>query len=100
MLKYGSNLGTYSNIGTAILGVYNMYSGYNKDGGFGYNFQLAGVQTVGGFGGALAFGKIGAITGAYFGPWGSLILGAGGAIYGGIQGTNSSTNLFNYFNNK
>ncbi len=98
---YGSILGKYSALGTGILGAYNIGTGFYKDGySFGYNTQLATAQTVGGIAGAYAFGKLGALGGAYFGPWGSLIGGIGGAAYGGIQGTSTSTDIFNFFKSK
>ena len=100
MKAYGSILGKYSILGTGVLGAYNIGKGIYKDGGYGYNAQLATAQTAGGFVGALALGKLGALGGAYLGPWGSLIGGIGGAVYGGFKGASVSTDVFNSFKNK
>ena len=97
---YGSTLGRYSTIGTMGLGVYNMYSGFQMDGGMGYNFQLATTQTIGGWAGAFALGKAGAYLGSYFGPWGTLGGGILGGVIGGFGGTSLSTDMFNHYRKK
>ncbi|MEZ4912399.1 MAG: hypothetical protein R2774_16235 [Saprospiraceae bacterium] len=97
MSRYGRVLGKYSNIGTGLLGIYNIGTGMVMDGGYGYNAQLATAQTAGGWLGAYYGGKLGAL-GLYFGPLGSIVGGVGGAVIGGFAGTSICSNIYKYFN--
>jgi hypothetical protein len=80
--------------GRVVLGASVAYGAYNVYAApSGQRSQVA-VREVGGLGGALAGGFIGAEVGLVGGPWTSAMFGVAGAIGGGIYGEGAVEQLF------
>lgn len=79
-------LGRIGNVGTVIIGGYDIYDNYQEEGSFGEKTQEATINAVGGFAGAYAGAEIGASVGGFIGGFFGGVGAVPGAIIGGIIG--------------
>ena len=97
MGRYARNAKYGGIIVTVGFGGYDIWQGYNQDGGqFAPNTQAAAARTVGGALGAIGGGKIGGYFGFLIcGPPCALAGGIIGAAYGGYQGSKQAEKFVN-----
>ncbi|MEG4811660.1 LysM peptidoglycan-binding domain-containing protein [Microcoleus sp. F8-D3] len=70
-----------------VTDVIDLKNAYDRDGGFGQNFQETAGSVAGGWGGAAAGAAGGAAIGSLAGPVGTVVGGIAGGIIGGIGGS-------------
>jgi RHS repeat-associated protein len=103
--KFAGNLAL---VGSAGIGIYQTYGGYQMDGNqFGYNAQRAVASSAGGIVGGMAGGWAGAQAGAAMGVWFEGVGAIPGAIfgfiagyYGGQVGSAAGEGAVDYYHNK
>jgi hypothetical protein len=97
MGRYARNAKVAGGVVTLAFGAYDIYEGYNQDGGqFGQNTQAAMARTGGAAAGAWVGGKVGGLVGmAICGPPCALAGGIIGAAVGGYQGSKQAEKIVN-----
>jgi hypothetical protein len=89
----GKNLGRASNALEIGIGIYEWQTGQKS-------FGEASAEVGGSLAGAWALGQVGAGLGAPLGPAGVFVLGAGGAVLGGVAGKEGASRIYDYLSGK